>query len=235
MAMKTIEVYCCLPISGLLITLAGNKDSSMPVRFIKQNIGEEIRDDNVARITGYSEDELIGFTGAKVDEILYTEFKGKYPNLKISIITMQYYLQRRIDFSDGTIYNESFFMKNLNDRRKSIGSTIFFVQVNNTLEAGFEKILVEASGNPATIYTQNGYYTWARLGYSIIDEDVEKFNRLMKQFGMHIATMQQLMLTYKGRDIWRSYGFSFEGIFTLNKTSVNYRALAQYMKEKKLI
>src|SRR3954452_19543616 len=65
----------------------------------------------------------------------------------------------------------------------------------------------------------NGYYTWARVGYSMEEPDHENFLELMEMYRRKETSIIELMETQDGRDFWLANGFWWEGYFDLSDGS----------------
>jgi hypothetical protein len=194
--------------------------------FIAANVGLEINKTNIFRLTGYRYREIISFTGADVrdqETFQSVEFEGQYPILKVSIHTDEFMMNRRFNFELGTVNNQ-FFVIEEEFCGQGIGTTIFYNQVNALRDAGFIRIRTDAYRDG-----YNGYYTWARLGYSMINEDIERFEQLMHDYGLSYTSLNDLASDNGDKYFWREHGFTFEGEFLLDPNSVNSRTLDAYV------
>lgn len=120
------------------------------------------------------------------------------------------------------------------DKGLGKGSDIFKNQVDSFKKQGFTELTTEAART--SIY--NGYYTWARLGYTIANEKYQiQFNELVGKSKdvviKNVKTLPELMSFKKGREFWRENGFSFKGKFDLADSSESMFVLNKYMEEKK--
>ena len=150
----------------------------------------------------------------------------------VSVLTEDMYCQR--GFSNGTVDMLEFILNPDLDKGQGKGSDIFYNQVQSFKNKGFKKIDTDAVRSD--VY--NGYYTWARLGYSIGKKEhrTRFFNLLSTSEDaqiLSVSSIQELMSFKKGRDFWVENGFSFYGTFDLSDNSRSMFILNKYMEEKK--
>lgn len=111
---------------------------------------------------------------------------------------------------------------------RRIGTYIFINEIIQARKLGITYLKVSAAKSERF----NGYYTCARLGYSIDSpEDQEDFEQLINVYGRNEKSMIELMQTKGGRKFWRDSGFWWQGVFDLSPNSENIEALNNYLVE----
>jgi hypothetical protein len=111
---------------------------------------------------------------------------------------------------------------------KKLGTFIFLNEVIQARKLGISCLKVSAAKSERF----NGYYTWARLGYTIDSpEDQADFEKLLRSYGRSENSMINLMQTSDGRNFWRNNGFWWQGIFDLSPNSENIQAFNNYLAE----
>jgi len=112
--------------------------------------------------------------------------------------------------------------------KSRVGTYIFINEVIQARKLGIGCLKVSAAKSERF----NGYYTWARLGYSIDDPgDQRDFEQLIADYGRSEQSMIELMKTNEGREFWKDQGFWSQGIFDLTPNSQNIEALNNYLAE----
>jgi hypothetical protein len=110
---------------------------------------------------------------------------------------------------------------------QGVGKYIFINEIIEARKLGYRYMTVSAAkGNRL-----NGYYTWARFGYSMDELDHESFLELMEMYRRKETSIIQLMKTQDGRDFWLTNGFWWEGYFDLADGSENMMAFQHYLAE----
>lgn len=175
-----------------------------------------------------SEEEVRDFFGD--GNILGAEIDGSI----ITILTEDCYCRRSFNNESGVIKMLEFILDPTLDKGLGKGSDIFSNQVNAFKKTGYSSLKTEAA--KSDLY--NGYYTWARLGYSFSESsDNRKFNELISQSKNQkirsVTSLSELMSFKEGREFWRKKGFDFSGIFDLSSNSESMFILNKYMEEKK--
>lgn len=206
----------------------------MAVIFREKNIGVKLDEGNVEAITGYSINRLWGFTGANVDDAYCKPIAiiGDYPRLQLTVESEDIHVFRKINFQTKVIINANCYLLDHDNCRNGNGARVFSHQVKKTREAGFSKIRIDAAGEHRLRDILNGYYTWGRFGFSMINDSIDDFQQVMKDYGRSETTLEELLLTRKGQDFWLKYGFPWEGEFILEQYSDNSIALEKYKAEK---
>ena len=141
---------------------------------------------------------------------------------------------RLFDRKNKAVHMIEFILNPSLDKGLGKGTEIFSNQVKEFQKQGFKELKTTAA--KSDIY--NGYYTWARLGYEMSDqEDKERLKidlSSSKNKKINSAnSLQELMTTSEGRDYWKKNGFKFEGTFDLSEGSKSQFILNKYMEEKK--
>ncbi len=109
-----------------------------------------------------------------------------------------------------------------------LGTFIFINQIIQARKIGLRFLKVSAARSDQF----NGYYTWARLGYSIDSPDDQvEFDQLMLENRRGERSLEELMKSSNGRDFWKKYGFWWQGKFDLNTESENISALNNYLRQ----
>lgn len=118
----------------------------------------------------------------------------------------------------------------LEHKGQGTGAKVLDSMVKASRAHGLEKIILDASGSYGS--SQNGYYTWPRLGFdaSLTSAQKEK----AKNAGFVAETISDLMKTEKGRKYWKENGTSIqEAVFDLSKNSKSMLTLEEYLKKKR--
>jgi len=111
---------------------------------------------------------------------------------------------------------------------RGVGTFILINQIIQARKLGLRSLKVSAARSEQF----NGFYTWARLGYSIDSpDDQEEFDQLILEHGRSERSLQELMQSNSGRDFWKQYGFWWQGQFDLNPNSENIMALNKYLNQ----
>ena len=78
--------------------------------------------------------------------------------------------------------------------------------------------------------TENGYYTWPRLGFDALipDELVKQLPESLKG----ATKLSDLMKNAKGRAWWKKHGDSVDVVFDMTLNSLSRKALDRYLKAK---
>lgn len=181
--------------------------------------------------------EFINFKGNQQDlygdgKILGSSISKEGGKITSTVLTEDAYLQRTFDIKKKSVSMDEFFL-NPTISQSGKGTQIFYNQVNQFKDLGFKKLETEAGAARG----MNGYYTWARVGYDIKDKNELKiFQSQMKMSGekefKNVKSLQELMVTKKGRDYWRKEGSYFHGEFDLTTGSNSMKILDQYIKQK---
>jgi len=182
--------------------------------------------------------DFINFKGNLNDlfgdgDVLGTSIKEAGDNITFSALLEDGFIERTFDTEDNIVYMDLFLLNPLKDKGNGIGTEIFKNQLNKFKELGFKKLVTDAS----QASNMNGYYTWARLGYSFAGEDeVKMLGDMLKHEDDHdiskFNNLPELMMSDKGRKWWREYGFSFTGVFDLDDNSENMKIFKNYIDEK---
>ena len=122
--------------------------------------------------------------------------------------------------------------------QKGIGPRCVIMEIHAAArlanEVPIKSIKVSAVGNYDSFFWENdplrGYYVWARMGFNgkIPSSILAKVAPQYKNFNL----VSDFMLTTGGRNEWLVYGDSVDLEFDLNRNSVSWQLLAQYMNEK---
>jgi GNAT superfamily N-acetyltransferase len=124
---------------------------------------------------------------------------------------------------------------------KGIGTNVFREQVQNLVNHGFKGIDTVAAGEQdqgKNISAGNGHLTWPKLGYNGDVPNVVK-NKIAADpqatpEQKNAATVQNLLRTPGGWDMWHRHGSTFFGQFDLTKGSQSLDILNRYLAKKGL-
>lgn len=177
-----------------------------------------------------------GLTGQKIKQVIgatkdanvrvYMVGKGE---ITVQVRTPNYTMMRTLKRApDGSKYikNDSFYATT---KGTGLGTKIFARQVKQASKNGYTKIVTDAAGRKGT--SENGYYTWARLGYN---GGIQQAARAALPAKFRKAKdIQHLMRMKGGPEAWKEHGTAFSGTFDLKKGSRSRRVLAAYLKEKR--
>lgn len=142
-----------------------------------------------------------------------------------STLSQEHKVERKVFVQEKTVINLSMKVSSTN---RGIGTNLLINQIKEARKLGFRFLKVSAAKGKHL----NGYYTWARLGYSMEKPDYEDFIDLMKSFSRKERSIGELMTTKEGRDFWEQNGFWWEGEFDLKDNSDNMTTLMNYLTSK---
>lgn len=193
-----------------------------------ENNGKNIEEYDCYYLTGYTEQELISFTGAGIgkgnDRIV--KITGIYPTVTVTISCVEFLMIRMMNFEDKVINNQ---LLKVRKKREGIGLEIIERQVAATSKAGFTRLDVFAMGNSKTSGIWSGYIALAKLGFTMIDEEQELFQEFMRKHQRKDATLNALVQTIEGSKFWEENGYPWAGTFDLADSSINKKILTDYM------
>jgi len=104
-----------------------------------------------------------------------------------------------------------------------LGAKMFANMLDAAEKNGFENIELRAAKGIHDGKTYNGYYTWARFGFELRnDQQKVYFLNLVKTKGetatiRNAKTLQELMRTKEGQIFWKENGFDYLGSFNIKK------------------
>jgi SPP1 gp7 family putative phage head morphogenesis protein len=103
-----------------------------------------------------------------------------------------------------------------------LGAKMFANMLDAAENNGFETIDLTAAKGLVNGKEYNGYYTWARFGFELHPAYQEKFLMLVKTEGTNevvrnAKSLQELMKTKEGQELWKKKGFQYKGIFDIKK------------------
>jgi hypothetical protein len=112
------------------------------------------------------------------------------------------------------------------EQGKGTGSTFFAKQVEGLSSIGIQEIRTDATKSP----TENGYYTWPRLGYDapVPSKSASKLPEELKS----ASNLSDLMRTPEGRSWWKANGTGVALKFDLKEGSYSRKVLDAYMAER---
>jgi hypothetical protein len=153
------------------------------------------------------------------------------------IQTMERYIYKD-EHGEIAIKNSLFYMKqdaNQNNLGpKGFGTRVFAQQVQQSRASGVNYIKTYASRldyDPKENRSENGYYTWARLGYNAQLPDRFKARLLTMPQYRGVTTTNQLMAR-GGAALWKEHGSGTQSIFSLDRGSTSLRILNSYLRNR---
>lgn len=186
--------------------------------------------ENDLKKMGITHDQLINITGGipskNTNDIVHT-IHVKNNAIRSQIRTSEYNIVRDIYPLEKRIHNT---LMVIDKPGEGLGLNLFINQVTAARQAGFKMFDVSAARSG----TYNGYYTWARFGYSL-GGSKDAFMQLMKSNSRNETNLIELMSTKEGVQFWKSKGFWFEGAFDLADGSENITAFLKYLESRKVI
>jgi hypothetical protein len=133
--------------------------------------------------------------------------------IEVIIECQQFYVSRTIDFYLRRISND---MMDVKEKDVGIGTSLFLNQVKTARSLAFRKLTVWALAHDGTNAWQ-GYSHWARLGYQMNDaEEIKDFELMMVKLGRTEKTVNELVLSDVGYEIWKQHRESWSGEFILS-------------------
>ncbi|HRI22608.1 MAG TPA: hypothetical protein PLA68_16725, partial [Panacibacter sp.] len=126
----------------------------------------------------YTTQQLLNLSGGvpstRVNKTFLTaSFNETYNFIDVENRSDHYFVVRKIYPEKKEIYNS---LMEVYDKGQGTGTNIFLNQVMEAIRSGFQKFSVSA----AKSVSYNGYYTWARMGYSIKQSQQNQFLELMR-------------------------------------------------------
>jgi SPP1 gp7 family putative phage head morphogenesis protein len=129
------------------------------------------------------------------------------------------------------IYNNYFAIDDIKAQGHSLGTRLFSNQVARADAAGVTEIETYAAGSMGS--SQNGYYTWARLGYNLkLDRLAQKEAALAGFDG--VVDTHGLFEREGGAEWWEEYGHTTEATFDPRAGSTSRQALEGYLQGRGL-
>ncbi|UOP04999.1 hypothetical protein [Conchiformibius kuhniae] len=172
--------------------------------------------------------------GSEISFVEYPEATAMYrtPALKIIVANADVYdvpMHRAILLqADGSLIlrNESQYLL-AEQQGKGIATEALKQQIIAARKLGIERIETYAVRGE----TENGYYTWARLGFDG-DLTADILNRLPDDLH-HAKRVSDLMQTERGREWWKRNGKTINLAFDLQNNSLSIRMFRHYLSSKR--
>lgn len=183
---------------------------------------------------------LVGDTPAKglkflnKGDIFFHQFgDNQNGNIQISLKNDKFYYTRILDIKDGKLVSMENNSIDVFTKKEGLGTKIFLNQVKAAKKLGIKEFTCKAAKGDE----YNGYYTWARLGYTFAkDEAQTKFNNVINFSNdpkiQDCKSISALMRFKKGREFWKKNGFEFQAKFDLSDDSLSMQTLNAYSKYK---
>lgn len=150
-------------------------------------------------------------------------------------------MERIFDKADSLVINNYFKIDN-SSKYKGRGTEIFTRQVEELRSQGYKAMETNAAGSgkknkQGAAGGYNGFYTWARLGYSPNAFSHNAYIKpILAQYNMEYITdyktLNELVATKDGQRYWKHNGVSWSGEFDLTEGSENHKNLKAYNDAK---
>lgn len=185
-------------------------------------------------LAGVTPATVLGWAGLTQEDIDGAEvvIRVHGPIAHVSVMRDDYSLERRyVAKPDGTKYARHMEFTIHKDRGAGRGTRMFASQVAALQRSGFSHIETFACGDERTAKAglDNGYYTWARLGF---DNDVPDPGQVPAHLRKDPLKVSDLMRTPEGRDVWKRIGSDLDMKFDLSGDSLSVKVLRGYLAEK---
>ncbi len=225
--------------SGFEIKIEGDKVGKMDAQKrvdarIEDILGRKVQKgdyESIARMAG-------ALPGSKVTLKPSLDFEAEqYGSLTVEVEHKDYWAMRLL--GQKKIYNSELNVVG-EAMGKGLGTKIFATQVSEAAKvSSIQSIETTAAGIPGS-KIQNGYYTWARLGYdaplyelkSSITKHEKKWATKLEEKFPDAKRLSDLMASKEGRDWWKKNGKAFSAKFDLSEGSDGRKVLAKYVQEK---
>jgi len=166
-------------------------------------------------------------TNIQVD--ISSQYKGA---LTIQISSDQYELIRMIDMDLRRIDNRVMVVEQ-EARGQGIGTNLFLNQVEAASQGQFIRLRTFTQA-PSAFDDEDldwqGYYFWANFGF--VNIETEEFNQWATLRGREEVTLNDLMQSEEGRELWKQEGFAWTGDFILQKGHACFIFLQTYLQRK---
>lgn len=150
-----------------------------------------------------------------------------YQTPEIKILTV------KIDIKKKEIEISYFIAAN---KEKHVGFPRFIAQVEAAQRFGFKKISLLAYGNIDMISNWDGYIVWGKYGFIMTEKSqIDNFNELMTKLERpDCRSLNELVTTPQGTELWKNNGDSWWGEFDLDKKSESMRIFNAYRRKRNL-
>ncbi|NSL90383.1 hypothetical protein ECE50_026410 [Chitinophaga sp. Mgbs1] len=146
------------------------------------------------------------------------------------IFSDSYDLVRSIDFESKVIFNYFMYVRN---QKMGIGTNLLITQVKAARKHCFTKFKTIASAaDEEDNISKAGYYCWGRLGYVMRADEEYDFNNWLQRWNRHEKTLFELLSSDDGREVWRRYGYTWNGVFLLDDNTESMNNLKKYLESK---
>ncbi len=196
-----------------------------------------IYENNLTDLTGLNVEEVYSLSGIlaykSIAEIQATgKIAGDYPMIQVNVKCNDIKLVCGINVKDHYIYNQKIEIEN---KGNGIGAQIFEAQVNEAIKHRFKEIRCYAWGSYAEIDKFNGYITWGRFGFEMVEKNNQppkKYIEFLSHEGKNFMTIFELLNTVEGKEVWTKKGFPWDAIFYLSDQSDCRKNFELYKKSK---
>jgi SPP1 gp7 family putative phage head morphogenesis protein len=219
---------------GITVAYVDSEDRPVDpkrVEAVKQNIfGREVTDQHVAAMGNAFDGSHVKFVVKDNERIdVYSEGKhGEYANRQL--VYDRY-------TGEVIVANEAIKIPRDSPLRGH-GFEVFANQVQALREGGVSRIVNLAAGSKIRSErddSQNGYYTWPRLGYDG-DMSDEQFARLPMDLRNSMADSRSVLDLYEkpgGKEAWKEHGSDIALNFDLMDGSRSLKTLGAYIEERR--
>jgi GNAT superfamily N-acetyltransferase len=160
---------------------------------------------------------------------IFSQYAGA---LTARISTDQYEVIRMIDLDIRRIDNRVMVVAP-EARGQGIGTNLFLNQVQAARQLHFAKL--QTYTRAPSLYDEEdqdwqGYYFWANFGF--VNDEEEEFKKWAIARNRPENTLNELMQTEEGRNLWKHEGFGWIGKFGLGDGDISFTLLIAYLKRK---
>lgn len=190
-----------------------------------------------------TDQEVAALVGAKGNVKLFFDIglEGDDGEVVVDVSGPEYENNRtffRDEDGSTAVYNNFFNVKK-EHQGSGVGSDVFAAQVASCSAAGLSSIKTSAAGygknhpryKTKGESTENGFYTWPRMGYDATFTDEQRENLPPEHAGS--KTIQELFSTPAGRAWWKDNGWAMNMSFDLKEGSRSRKILAAYEEERR--
>lgn len=191
-----------------------------------------VNKENCYDLTGFAPEELARLTGIEAYTSKYIfEVSGTStaPRVVIDSADGRVHMSRTYMLEVNEVENNRFEVRNTNE---GVGRLIFARQITELKNTKFAKITCIAAKSEAW----NGYYTWARFGFIIDEDEIQDIIDYLAKVQYQCMEHQphKIVLDPNHKEWWRLNGITWTGTFDLTEGSESMNIFKNYLKEKEL-